>query len=489
MEHSLQTINSFGYVVPEILLLLVTLAMLLVGVFIGNSISQLFIRFSALFFVVLTLLTYATAPDADVILFDGLYVTGPFTAFAKILVLIGAALIMNLTLGYAKDYEKKFRFEFPILILFAVLGMVLMVSANDLLSLYVSIELQSLCLYVLAALGRHSEKSAEAGVKYFVLGALASGLLLYGCSLIYGFTGTTSFANLSELYHLSSIESLPLGVLLGLVFVIVALCFKVSAVPFHMWTPDVYEGAPTPITAFFAIAPKVAALILFARLLTGPFIGIVDQWQQVIIFVSAVSMVIGALGALMQRNIKRLLAYSSIGHVGYALVGLAAGTQEGLEAILVYLSIYLVMNIGMWACVMMMRQGETAQEEISGLAGLSRTHPLFAFGMVILLFSMAGIPPLAGFFAKFYIFKAAIDAELFTLAVIGVLSSVLAAYYYIRIVKIMYFDEVEAPLTSNVSKEILTIASVSCIVVLFFFLFPTPLVSAAEKAVSAIAGL
>jgi NADH-quinone oxidoreductase subunit N len=330
------------------------------------------------------------------------------------------------------------KFEFPVLVLFAAAGMLMMISANDLIALYVGLELQSLSLYVIATFKRDSARSAEAGLKYFVLGALSSGMLLYGASLVYGFTGQTTFSGIAAALAASETS---LGLVFGLVFLIAGLAFKVSAVPFHMWTPDVYEGAPTPVTAFFAAAPKVAAMTMFIRILVDAFAPITSDWQQIIAFIAIASMLLGAFAAIGQSNIKRLMAYSSIGHMGFALVGLAAGNETGVQGVIIYLLIYMAMTLGAFACILSMRRRDAMVEDIADLAGLSRTNPIMAFMLAMILFSLAGIPPLAGFFAKFYVFLAAIEANLYTLAVIGVLASVVGAYYYLRIVKIMYFDE------------------------------------------------
>jgi NADH-quinone oxidoreductase subunit N len=361
-----------------------------------------------------------------------------------------------------------------------------MVSANDFIALYMGIELQSLSLYVLAAFRRDSLRSTEAGLKYFVLGALSSGMLLYGCSLIYGFSGYTGFDAVAG--SLSTGNGVPMGVAAGVVFVIAGLAFKVSAVPFHMWTPDVYEGAPTPITAFFAVAPKIAAMAMVIRVLYGPFGNMVEVWQQVIVFVSLASMVLGAFAAVAQTNIKRLMAYSSIGHVGYALVGVAAGTKAGVSGVLIYLALYLFMNVGTFACILSMRRGGRMVESISDLAGLSRTHPLMAAALAAFMFSMAGVPPLAGFWGKLYVFQAAVGSELYVLAVIGVLSSVVSCFYYLRIVKLMYFDESVEALDRNIGKEMkLVLVACSAVVLLFIFL-PGPIAGPATAAAASLFG-
>ena len=367
----------------------------------------------------------------------GFFLVDDFAVFMKILILIGSVLALVMSEGYVQR-EKMARFEFPILITFATLGMLMMVSANDLMSLYIGLELQSLSLYVVASFQRDSVRSTESGLKYFVLGALSSGLLLYGCSLIYGFGGTTQFDVLAQAL---TGEDTSKGLIVGIVFLIAALAFKVSAVPFHMWTPDVYEGAPTPVTAFFSVAPKIAAMALFLRTMLGPFGDLVAEWGQVIWLVSVASMILGAFAAIAQTNIKRLMAYSSIGHIGYALMGLAAGNQEGLKGVLIYLAIYLIMNVGVFACILSMKVQNRMVENISDLAGLGKTNPGMAVLLMVLMFSMAGIPPMAGFFGKFFVFMAALNAELYALAIIGAVSSVVSAFYYLRIIKIMYFDD------------------------------------------------
>jgi NADH-quinone oxidoreductase subunit N len=358
--------------------------------------------------------------------------------------------------------------------------MLMLISAADLIALYLGLELMSLALYVVAAINRDSVKSSEAGLKYFVLGALSSGMLLYGASLIYGFTGTVSFAGIAKAAGEGGI-----GLVFGLVFLYAGFCFKVSAVPFHMWTPDVYEGAPTPITAFFAAAPKVAGIAIFVRTTIVAFPEITSQWRQIVVFVAIASMALGAFAAIGQRNIKRLMAYSSIGHMGFALIGLAAGTAEGVQGVLVYMAIYVAMTLGTFACILAMRRDGTLVEEISDLAGLARTNPALAFFLAMLLFSLAGIPPLAGFFAKFYVFLAAIKANLFTLAVIGVLASVVGAYYYLAIIKTMYFDE-PAKGFSPMAAELKAVLAVSGLFNLLFFVYPGPLVEAATAAAKSL---
>ncbi len=422
---------------PEAFLACAGMALLMVGVFRKEEGVRFIILLTELVLIIAVILVLQ-APEGRVLAFDGLYLSDDFASFMKILALLGAGLTLAMSLGYI-EREQMARFEFPVLLLFATLGMMMMISANDLISLYLGLELQSLSLYVVAAFRRDTVRSSEAGLKYFVLGALSSGMLLYGCSLVYGFSGTTGFDELARI--LTSDTEPSLGLIVGLVFVLTGLAFKISAVPFHMWTPDVYEGAPTPVTAFFATAPKIAAVALFVRVMMGPFGGLFDQWQQVVIVISVGSMVLGAFAAIMQSNIKRLMAYSSIGHMGYVLIGLATGTEKGIGAIGVYMAIYLIMNLGVFACILCMRRDGLMVEQIDDLKGLARTSPLMALALGMLMFSMAGIPPLAGFFGKLLIFQSAIESGLYTLAVIGVLSSVVAAFYYLRIVKIMYFDE------------------------------------------------
>jgi NADH-quinone oxidoreductase subunit N len=372
--------------------------------------------------------------------------------------------------------------------LFATVGMLMMISADSLLALYLGLELQSLPLYVMTAFLRDQTRSTEAGLKYFVLGALASGLLLYGCSLVYGFTGTLSFAGLAQILGAGAEAGTPVsaGALIGLVFVAAGLAFKLAAVPFHMWTPDVYEGAPTPVTAFLAAAPKVAAMGLTLRVLYQAFGDWSAQWQQIIVFISVASMLLGSFAAIGQTNMKRLLAYSSIGHVGFALVGLAAGTQDGAQSVLLYMAIYVIMTVGTFGCVLLMRRNGRAVENIDDLAGLARTQPMLAAALAIFMFSLAGIPPLAGFFAKIYVFYAAIDAGLVTLAVIGVLASVVGAYYYIRIVKVMYFDDAKEPLDRAVGREFGLIVGGAAVFNLLFCLLPSPLVNQADIAAAAL---
>jgi len=416
--------------------------------------------------------------------FGGLYVADEFAGFMKILALLGAALGLVLAIDF-NTREGLDRFEFPVLVLFATLGMMVMISANDLMAVYLGLELLSLPLYVIAAFDRDNGRSAEAGLKYFVLGALASGLLLYGVSLVYGFAGTTNFDRLADAF--STATGVSAGVVVGIVFVIAGLAFKVSAVPFHMWTPDVYEGAPTPVTAFFAAAPKVAAIALLTRVLLGPFQDLAAQWQQVILLVSIGSMLLGGFAAIGQQNLKRLMAYSSIGHVGYALMGLAVTSDVGLRGLVIYIAIYVFMSIGTFAVLVAMRRNGRAVERVEDLAGLGRTAPAMAMWMAVFMFSMAGIPPLAGFFGKLYVFLAAVQGGYWTLAVIGVLTSVVSAYYYLRIVKVMYFDQPAGAL-DRPAPSLSVVMAATGLFNLVFCLFPAPMLAAAGAAAAALLG-
>ena len=460
---------------PEIVLAVGALILLTVGALWGERSTPIVTGLSIALIAVaaIALLVLPAAGPA----FNGAFLLDPFARLMKVLVLIGSGVSIIMSTHYMRA-AKIDRFEYPILIVIATLGMMMMISASDLIALYLGLELQSLALYVIAAINRDSLRSTEAGLKYFVLGALSSGMLLYGSSLIYGFTGQTSFAGIAAAIHG---HSASIGLVFGLVFLIAGLAFKVSAVPFHMWTPDVYEGAPTPVTAFFAAAPKVAAMALFVRAVVTPFAPIAADWQQIIAFIAIASMVLGAFAAIGQRNIKRLMAYSSIGHMGYALVGLAAGNQAGVQGVIIYLLIYLAMNLGTFACILAMRRSTGPVEDISDLAGLAKTNPMMAFMLAMLLFSLAGIPPLAGFFAKFYVFLAAIHSGLYILAVIGVLASVVGAYYYLRIVKLMYFDEPVGKF-EPMATELRVVLGVSGAFVLLFVFIAGQIGGAAELA-------
>ncbi len=481
----MKTVSVLNYyqiipVMSELTLAVLSMGLLIFGVFRGENSTRLLSWLSVLVLLAVGLVLTLTQ-DGRIVAFGGQFIIDDFAHFMKWLIIIGSSSAIIMSLGF-NEQEGISRFEFPVLILLATLGMFMMVSANDLISLYVGLELQSLALYVVAAFRRDSLKSSEAGLKYFVLGALSSGMLLYGCSLIYGFAGTTSFDDLAKLFVTGVDGTTNVGVVVGLVFIISGLAFKVSAVPFHMWTPDVYEGAPTPVTAFFAVAPKIAAIALLLRVLVGPFGPLISEWQQVIILISISSMLLGALAAIWQSNIKRMLAYSSIGHVGYALVGLASGSEAGLQGVFVYMAIYLAMNLGTFCCVLLMRRSGRMVEGIRDLSGLSQNNPMLALALAILMFAMAGIPPLAGFFGKFYIFLAAVDAELYILAIIGVLTSVIGAFYYLRIIKIMYFDSPNETFDRVQDRELKVILAVSTLFVTLFIISPDIILESAGHA-------
>jgi len=473
--------ESAGYqllpVLPELVLAVGAMALLMLGAY-GKETSKLVTGLAIGLLAVVGALELML-PAGKLVTFGGSFIVDDFARFLKILALIGSAATLILSAEFLADPSRRI-FEYAILVLLSTLGMMVLISAGDLIMLYLGLELMSLALYVVAASNRDNAKSTEAGLKYFVLGALSSGMLLYGASLIYGFTGTVSFAGIA-----AAATSGSIGIVFGLVFLLAGLCFKVSAVPFHMWTPDVYEGAPTPVTAFFASAPKVAALAVFTRVALTAFPGIVPQWQQIVVFVAIASMVLGSFAAIGQTNIKRLMAYSSIGHMGFALVGLAAGTVEGAQGVLVYIAIYVAMTLGTFAVILSMKRAGQPMEQISDFAGLSRTNPLLAFFFAMLLFSLAGIPPLAGFFAKWYVFVAAIKAGLFTLAVVGVLSSVVGAFYYLTIIKVMYFDEPTGEI-EPMRIELRTVLAVAGIFNIFFFVYPGPLVSVATTAAKSL---
>ena len=461
-------------VLPEIVLGLGAMALLMLGVF-GTGGNGRIVDFAAIALLVIAGAILLALPGGRLVSFGGSFVVDDFARFLKILALLGSAAAIAMSLDYAMR-ERQVRFEYSVLIVLSTLGMLMLISAADLIALYLGLELMSLPLYVVAASHRDSLRSTEAGLKYFVLGALSSGMLLYGASLVYGFTGTVSFPAIAQAAGHGGV-----GLVFGLVFLFAGFCFKVSAVPFHMWTPDVYEGAPTPVTAFFAAAPKVAGIAMFVRTAVVAFPGITNQWQQILVFVAIASMALGAFAAIGQRNFKRLMAYSSIGHMGYALLGLAAGTPEGVQGVLLYIAIYITMTLGVFAVILAMRRSTGMVESIDQLAGLARTHPTMAFLLAMLLFSMAGVPPLAGFFAKFYVFLAAIKAGLYVLAVLGVLASVVGAYYYLAIIKIMYFDEaVEGFYAMPIELRI--VLAVCGLFNILFFLYPGPLVGAASAA-------
>lgn len=465
---------------PEIIVGLGAVALLMLGVFQQAEPGKDLTTAILAIIVLLAAAVPLAMPGADrAVLFEGAFVDDSFARFMKLLVLAGAALVLVMSIGDLAR-TKLLSFEYVVLLLLSVVGMMLMISAGDLIALYLGIELQSLALYVVAAIHRDNVRSSEAGLKYFVLGSLSSGMLLYGCSLIYGFTGSVDFTTIAAAAAGQS-PAANIGLTIGLVFLLVGIAFKVSAVPFHMWTPDVYEGAPTPVTAFFAAAPKMAAMALFVRVVVTAFPGIASQWQQIVVFLSIASMLLGAFAAIGQTNIKRLMAYSSIGHVGYALIGIASNSEVGTQAVLVYLAIYLFMTVGAFACILAMRRKDGPTEKIEDLSGLAKTNLPMAFVLAMIMFSMAGIPPLAGFFAKYYVFAAAIKADLIALAVIGVLASVVAAYYYLRVVKIMFFDEATEPFLP-VERGTGFVMTVSGLFVLLFIIVPGPLIDAAMTA-------
>ncbi len=470
---------NVGSIFPELLVLVSALILLLFGALRGEKTTGIIEILSIAVLLVAAFLVMLQ-PGERVEAFGGSFVVDNFARFLKVLALIGSAASVLMSIDFFRKNHIR-RFEFGILVLLSAAGMMVMVSARDLVMLYLGVELMSLSLYVIAAIDRDNLRSTEAGLKYFVLGGLSSGMLLYGASLIYGFTGTVSFTGIAK----SAQNSASIGLIFGLVFLFAGLAFKVSAVPFHMWTPDVYEGAPTPVTAFFAAAPKVAGMALFVRTALDAFPTVVPQWQQIVIFISIASMMLGAFAAIGQRNIKRLMAYSSIGHVGFALVGLSAGTPAGVQGVLIYMAIYVAMSLGTFACILAMRRAGGSVELIEDLSGLARTQPMVAFFLAALLFSLAGIPPLAGFFAKFYVFLAAIEAKLYALAVIGVVSSVVGAYYYLRIVKIMYMDE-PAGAFLPMANELRIVLGLTGLFVILFFAYPAPLLVAAESAAKSL---
>jgi NADH-quinone oxidoreductase subunit N len=481
METAQVTIGHFLVIgSPEIVMAIGAMALLMLGVMLGERALSV-VSTAAIVLLILVAGIVAVIGGERLLAFHNGFVVDAFSDYVKIIVLVASAISIAMSVAYLKA-EKLGRAEYPVLVVLATLGMMMMVSANDLISLYVGIELQSLPLYVLAAFHRDNARSTEAGLKYFVLGALSSGLLLYGASLVYGFSGTTNF---NDIFDVLRGAEPAIGVIIGLVFLASGLAFKVSAVPFHMWTPDVYEGSPTPITAFFAAAPKLAAMALFIRVLMGPFGDMVKEWQQVIVLIAAASMIWGAFAAIGQTNIKRLMAYSSIGHVGYALMGLAAGTELGVRNVLIYMTIYLVMTLGAFVCILAMRRPGGMVEDIADLSGLSRTRPLMALALGVLLLSLAGIPPLAGFIAKFYVFQAALQAGLVWLAVIGGITTVIGTYYYLRIVKLMYLDAPKEPFLDTLGLGMKLMLAASVVFTAGFILFPGPLLKAAALAASA----
>ncbi|MEQ8935721.1 MAG: NADH-quinone oxidoreductase subunit NuoN [Amphiplicatus sp.] len=475
--------ETLPYIIPELVLAIGAMALLIAGVFLGEARAR-FISLGAVAVLIAALIIVVLTPvESGVSLFNGAFTIDAYASFAKIIIFAAAVVAILMSDRYLGG-EELGRFEYPVLIVLSVFGMAMMVSASDLISLYMGVETQSLALYILAAFNRDSRRSTEAGLKYFVLGALSSCLLLYGASLIYGFTGSTQFDDIARIAGAGGQNA---GLVVGLVFLIAGLAFKVSAAPFHMWTPDVYEGSPTPVTAFFAAAPKLAAMALFARAMVEPFSGVLDDWQPVIALIAVASMLVGAFSAIQQTNIKRLMAYSSIGHMGYALIGLAAGTADGVGAVLIYMAIYVAMTIGTFACILLMRRKGGMTENISDLAGLTKTNMPLAAMLTVLFFSLAGIPPLAGFFGKWEVFVAAVDAGLVWLAVTGAVISVISAYYYLRIIWIMWFNE-PAPAFERERTPALGAAGVVATLLMFPIIpvFIGALIAAANKAAAAL---
>ena len=455
------------YILPELFLSLTIMSLLMVGAFIKKSFKlvNLLTIFSLIFAIILLL----NQPSEIIKIFNESYIIDRLSIFMKVLTLLFCLFVLLSSKDYVKSTSID-KIEYPIIILASTLGMILMISSYDLIVFYLGLELQSLGLYILSSFRRDDEKSTEAGLKYFVLSALASGLLLYGCSLIYGFTGSTNFEVIS-----ANLDGSNTGAVFGIVFIIVGLAFKVSAVPFHMWTPDVYEGSPTSVTSFFALVPKIAALSVFIRFMYVPFINVINQWQIIIVFLSIASMILGAVAAIGQNNIKRLMAYSSIGHMGYALAGLATGTNAGIQSTIIYLTIYLVMNLGAFGCIFMMKRENVFYENINELSGLSKNHPVLSLSFLIILFSLAGIPPLAGFFAKFYVFMSVIEVKMYSLAVIGLVTTVVSAFYYLRIIKVIYFDKPKKPFEKCYDWGLKISLILSSILILIYFVHPSAL--------------
>ena len=461
--------DQLNLIIPELFLTTSIMILLMLGVFYKNSFNLIF-KLSTIVLLATFILLFNHSVDTSAKLFNNSYTIDYLSLFMKALTLVACIFVMLSSFDYIKLIGIN-KIEYPILILSATLGMMIMISSYDLIVFYMGLELQSLSLYVLVSFNRDSRRSTEAGLKYFVLSALSSGLLLYGCSLIYGFSNSTNFDLIAQ-----NIDQFNTGSIFGIVFILVGLAFKVSAVPFHMWAPDVYEGSPTSVTAFFAIVPKVAALTVFIRFLYVPFINLVDQWQMIIIFISLASMILGAVAAIGQTNLKRLMAYSAIGHMGYALAGLATGSNEGIQSTVIYLSIYLLMNLGIFSCIFMMKRKDIFYEDIQDLSGLSKNHPIISVCLLVLLFSLAGIPPLAGFFAKFYVFMAVIKVEMYTLAIIGLITTVISAFYYLRIIKIIYFDDPKEIFEIDQNFGLKVSLFLSTIIILIYFIYPSLLI-------------
>ena len=460
-------INNLNILLPEIFLTLSIFSILMIGVFIKNSFNLIFNLSSAIIFLTVVIILN-TSNNLEKIFLES-FTRDAFSNFFKILILISSLFVLNSSKNYIVD-KKLTKFEYPIIILISILGMFFMVSSNDIILFYLGLELQSLSLYILASIDRDNLKSSESGIKYFVLSALSSGLLLYGCSLLYGFTGSTNFDLISN-----ELGKENTGAVFAMVFILVGLAFKVSAVPFHMWTPDVYEGAPTSITSYFAVVPKVAGLAVLIKFMFIPFSKILMEWQTIIIFISIASMILGAVAAIGQKNIKRLLAYSSIGHIGYALAGVATGVTSGYESSIVYISIYVVMNLGAFSCLYLLKKDGEYKENISDLSGISKKHPILAISFLVILFSLAGIPPLGGFFAKFYVFTAVVEQQMYALAIIGLLTTVISAFYYLKIIKTIYFDDSVISFDNTKNKFAQLSIFISCSILLTFFLYPSVL--------------
>ena len=458
-------ITNLNILIPEIFLSLSTFSILMIGVFLKKSFNIIF-NLSSLIIIV-TIAIIISSPNSEEKIFLESFTRDAFSNYFKVLILLSSLFVLNSSKNFIVE-NKLDKFEYPIIILLSILGMFFMVSSNDLILFYLGLELQSLSLYILASIDRDNLRSTESGIKYFVLSALSSGLLLYGCSLLYGFTGSTNFDLIA-----SQLNKENTGAVFAMVFILVGLAFKVSAVPFHMWTPDVYEGAPTSITSYFAVVPKVAGLALLIKFMFIPFSNILLEWQTIIIFISIASMILGAVAAMVQKNFKRLLAYSSIGHIGYALAGVATGAVPGYESAIVYISIYVIMNIGAFSCLYLLKKDGQYRENISDLSGISKKHPLLAISFLIILFSLAGVPPLGGFFAKFYVFVAVLEREMYTLAIIGLLTTVMSAFYYLKIIKTIYFDDsiIAFEQTKNRTAQISIFAS--CTILITFFLYPS----------------
>ena len=460
--------QTIVYILPELFLSISIMFLLMLGVFVKKSFKL--VNLLTILSLIFTIALVLNQSNEIIKIFNESYIIDKLSIFMKVLTLLFCVFVLLTSKDYIKTNSID-KIEYPIIILASTLGMMLMISSYDLIIFYLGLELQSLCLYILASFKRDDERSTEAGLKYFVLSALASGLLLYGCSLIYGFTGSTNFEIIS-----TNLSEANTGAVFGIVFIIVGLAFKVSAVPFHMWTPDVYEGSPTSVTSFFALVPKIAAITVFIRFMYVPFINVISQWQTIIIFLSIASMILGAVAAIGQSNIKRLMAYSSIGHMGYALAGLAPGTNTGIQSTIIYLTIYLVMNLGAFGCIFMMKRENIFYENINDLSGLSKNHPMLALSFLIILFSLAGIPPLAGFFAKFYVFMAVIEVKMYALAIIGLLTTVVSAFYYLRIIKVIYFDKPKKPFEESYDWGLKISLILSTILTLIYFIYPSILV-------------